>query len=454
MTVKNYRRLRAFIFEPREHMNILVGENEAGKSTVLEAIGLALSGRVNGRWAGDEVNPFWFNRDAASAFFEDHAAGKEVKMPEIYIELYMRVGTPGAEKLRGNNNDLSEDCPGLKLRIKPDPDQAAEIAAYLAIKELPKLIPTELYVVEWKSFANETITRQPAGLGYTAINMGTARGTSQIDYKMRQLLRDFVTPAESVKIALDYRRARDSITEGTLKAVDERIALDGGAFGVGLQMDQSSSSHWESTVTPHIANIPFALLGQGKQVATRLSLAMSKKAATNQIVLIEEPEINLSHTSLQQLLGQISTLAGGRQLFVTTHSSFVLNRLGFSDLFFMTESALVAFDERLVAADTIKYFRLQSGYDTLRLVLAERTVVVEGPSDEMIFNAAFKAVKGVEPRERGVDVVALGTPWVNQWRFCVTTMEKRQNIGSLQPRTTWSQGKERCSLVLYLMAER
>ncbi|KAF0259789.1 hypothetical protein CMMCAS08_00010 [Clavibacter michiganensis subsp. michiganensis] len=390
-------------------MNILVGANEAGKSTVLESIALALSGRLNGKRASDELNPFWFNVKASNAFFDAHAAGQAPNLPEIDIELYLSVGTAGAERLRGINNTKAEDCPGLRLRVVPDPEQVTEISTYLAERGLPRLIPTDLYIIEWRSFANEILTRQPIGLGHTAINIGATRGSSQIDYKLRQLLHDFVTPAESVQIALQYRRARASITDGVLKDVDRRIAEDGGAFGVGLQMDQSANSHWETTVTPHIDNIPFALLGQGKQIATRVALAMSKATDRNQIVLIEEPEMNLTHSSLQVLLSQITTLANGRQLFVTTHSSFVLNRLGFDDLFLLGENGLQSLSAETVSTETIRYFQLQSGFDTLRLVLAEQTVIVEGPSDEMVFNAAFMTVHGFEPREVGIDVVALGT---------------------------------------------
>ncbi|MDK4268487.1 ATP-binding protein [Corynebacterium sp. KPL2850] len=39
-------------------------ENEAGKSTLLEATTLALTGRVHGLSAAEYLNLYWFNRDA------------------------------------------------------------------------------------------------------------------------------------------------------------------------------------------------------------------------------------------------------------------------------------------------------------------------------------------------------------------------------------------------------
>ncbi|GAF46483.1 AAA family ATPase [Rhodococcus wratislaviensis] len=74
---------------PHPRFNILVGENEAGKSTLLEAIGLALTGRVNGRAAAEELNPFWFNQENVGEFFRDRQSGKPVAPPEIRIEIFL-----------------------------------------------------------------------------------------------------------------------------------------------------------------------------------------------------------------------------------------------------------------------------------------------------------------------------------------------------------------------------
>jgi putative ATP-dependent endonuclease of the OLD family len=43
-------------------LNIIVGNNEAGKSTILEAIHLALSGMLNGRYLKNELSQYIFNK--------------------------------------------------------------------------------------------------------------------------------------------------------------------------------------------------------------------------------------------------------------------------------------------------------------------------------------------------------------------------------------------------------
>jgi len=49
IVVRGYRLFQNFELEPDKGLNIIVGGNEAGKSTLLEAISIGLTGRANGR---------------------------------------------------------------------------------------------------------------------------------------------------------------------------------------------------------------------------------------------------------------------------------------------------------------------------------------------------------------------------------------------------------------------
>jgi DNA repair exonuclease SbcCD ATPase subunit len=48
LLIKNYRTFRDFKLEFSSGVNIIVGDNDAGKSTLLEAINLALTFRLHG----------------------------------------------------------------------------------------------------------------------------------------------------------------------------------------------------------------------------------------------------------------------------------------------------------------------------------------------------------------------------------------------------------------------
>ncbi|MDQ0421126.1 putative ATP-dependent endonuclease of OLD family [Peteryoungia aggregata LMG 23059] len=84
-----------------------------------------------------------------------------------------------------------------------------------------------------------------------------------------------------------------------------------------------------------------------------------------------------------------------------------MNKLGVdSVLMFMNGNAtkLAALD-----TETRDYFLKLPGYDTLRLVLSKRAILVEGPSDELIVQKAFHRRHGKLPIEAGVDVISVSS---------------------------------------------
>jgi hypothetical protein len=62
-----------------------------------------------------------------------------------------------------------------------------------------------------------------------------------------------------------------------------------------------------------------------------------------------------------------------------------------------------------LSSPTTNYFMKLPGYDTLRLLLSARTILVEGPSDELIVQKAYREVHGKLPLDDGVDVIAVGS---------------------------------------------
>ena len=406
--VRNYRTFNTLDLKPKDGMNIIVGNNDAGKSTLLEAISLVLNGRLNGRWIGDELNPYWFNTEVVRDFFDAYNKGEEVMPPSILIELYFgKEDQP--QKLRGKNNSFSLDCPGVSLSVEPDPEYSTQIQAYLQ-GDHPPLLPVEYYKINWKGFDGNALNKRPMELKTAIIDGRTIRSTRGIDIQTRQLLSDYIDGKDSADISVAYRQAKYQLTETMLKQVNQQIqegTRDIHSHELGLQLDQSSSANWESAIIPHIDSVPFSMAGQGQQVLMKLALALKSSEEKSNFVIIEEPENHLSHTSLTGVVNLIDRLSSGRQTFIATHSSYVLNRLGLDRLILIHKGQTAKFDN--LSADTIEYFKKQSGYDTLRLVLARKLVIVEGPTDEMLFNRAYFDSSGKYPIDDEIDVVTQGT---------------------------------------------
>lgn len=406
--IHGYRIYDEFILEPNQRLNLIVGANEAGKSTLMEAIALALTGRISSRYASEELNPYWFNTSIVNDFLSRLNSGEHAQLPEIRIELFLEDCAELQRLCGAINTDVPTiACPGVTMRVFPNPDYAAELEEWA--KDPSHLLPVEYYTIDWRSFADEKITSRPRQLSTAVIDSRTIRTFSGIDYHLRQILGDHLKPAERAAISLAYRRVKASMSETTLSDVNNRIGELHAALHdrpMALAMDQSARTSWEGAVIPHVDDVPLSMSGQGQQAAIKISLAMSRHSETTNFVMVEEPENHLTHTSLTTLLSRIDSLANDeQQLFVTTHSSFVLNRLGLDALL------LVGNNQRCKISDlnpkTVSYFQKLPGYDTLRMVLASKVVLVEGPSDEIIFERIFSDIHGKQPMECGIDVLSM-----------------------------------------------
>jgi len=114
--IHGYRIYKDFTFEPNKKFNLIAGANESGKSTLMEAIALALTGRINGRTASEELNPYWFNTELVEEFVKQCAAGKKVPWPKIHIELFFENCNNLQQFCGAINTDIPTNaCPGVAM---------------------------------------------------------------------------------------------------------------------------------------------------------------------------------------------------------------------------------------------------------------------------------------------------------------------------------------------------
>ena len=81
--IQNFKTLRNFEITLNKELNIIVGDNEAGKSTLLEAINLVLTGQLNGRNINYEISPFLFSKSVVDDYLTKLKAGSNPALPTI-----------------------------------------------------------------------------------------------------------------------------------------------------------------------------------------------------------------------------------------------------------------------------------------------------------------------------------------------------------------------------------
>ena len=121
---------------------------------------------------------------------------------------------------------------------------------------------------------------------------------------------------------------------------------------------------------------------------------------------MEEPENHLSYSKLNELIAAIKEHCKEKQIIISTHSSFVANKLGLKSLILLHDRKTLRLHD--LSPSTIDYFEKLSGYDTLRLLLCQKAILVEGDSDELVVQKAYLKKYGKLPIEDGVDVIAVG----------------------------------------------
>jgi len=410
--IRNYRALRSTDIRFDDDVNIIVGDNESGKSTLLEAINLALRSQINRRPAAYELHPYLFNRDAVAEFIVAHRAGEPIPPPEILVELYFRESAAVAEFKGSNNSERDDNAHGISFVIRLDEENCGEeYRAYVADGDALNDIPIEYYKIEWRSFAwGPNLTPQAVPIKSALIDPSAISNTYSANKYVLEIVRDYLTKAQQVDLALSYRQMRDEFqSDERIRAINTDLAGKTGIVSdktLSVAMDTTTRASWETGVLPHLNEIPLTLVGKGEQNSVKIKLAIEAAEACD-VFLMEEPENHLSHANLGRLVKHVADKCAGKQLIVSTHSSFVLNKLGVENVLMFDGTTGVTLDD--LPADTKSYFKRLPGHNTLRMILAKRTILVEGPSDELIVQKGFQQTHGTLPLQKSVEVISVGT---------------------------------------------
>lgn len=420
--IKNFKCFDGwFEVDLNQGVNIIVGNNEAGKSTLLEAIHLCLTGVLNGKYLRNELSPYLFNRKVEREYLESIGTKNPLQPPDIQIELYLAGDKDVLEDLRGNKNSEKNDkLSGLLFTIEFDKKYDGPYTELLKTNEINS-IPLEFYQVQWFEFSRQAATARTVPIKSALINSASTRVQSGSDMYISRIVREFLDEKERVAVSQAHRKLKDAFKkDGHVDAINKRLAEAAkiSRKNVSISVDMSSHNAWENSLMTYIEDVPFHYIGKGEQciVKTRLALS-SKKNSEATVLLIEEPENHLSHSKLNQLISDISTDNSGKQVIITTHSSFVANKLGLEHLILLREAKVT----RIKDLDASDFFHKLPGYDTLRLVLSQKSILVEGDADELVVQRAYMDANGGKlPIDDEIDVISVGLSFLRFLELATT----------------------------------
>lgn len=389
----------------------MIGNNGAGKSTLLEAIHLALTGSINGKPIFYELSPYIFNRKIVNQFIEEVKVDNKITPPETKIELYFSESEDSdLNELMGIENSENTDLPGFVFSIKFNERYREEYQQYIGNENFIH-IPTEYYTVEWKSFAGATITTRSIPIKSHLIDSTTTSLAASSQKYIMKIISDVLDEKQKANLAVLYRGYKEKFGEDpNIASINEvlnekkNLMLDD-TRNLSISLDVTQKANWESAIAAFLDNIPFDYIGKGEQNVIKTTLSIGNRKPERNLILIEEPESHLSFSNMRILLDKIISECSDQQLLITTHSSYVLNKMAMENVILLGENRSGKLNQ--LPKDTRDYFQKLPNYDTLRFILSKRVILVEGPADDLIIQKAYHQKYNKLPLDDGVDVISV-----------------------------------------------
>jgi len=389
----NFKRFEQYAITFDPELNLLIGDNEAGKSSIMLAIDLVLSGsRSKVETCGLES---LFNAEAISGFLK---GSKRIEdLPKICVELYL--SEQDNYELCGKDNSLERICDELYLLCEPDLQLSREIADVL--KQDAANFPFEFYTISFKTFSGGSYS------GYSRYLRHVFIDNSQInsEYAMREYVRSVyhinAKGSEKHIHQNEYRKHKDNFKTNVLNGLNGR--LDTYSFAI----KSNSKANLETDLTLMEDEITIENKGKGRQCFIKTEFALSKGSEKADIVMIEEPENHLSHHHMKLLITKISN-ARQIQLFVTTHNTLVSTRLDLRKSILIHRNGTKPLVLKELPEPTAKFFIKAPDNNIVEYILSQKVILVEGDAEYLLMNAFFKDVTGNDLDSSGIHVISVG----------------------------------------------
>lgn len=297
LKIINYKLFQNITIEMNDDINIFVGENDSGKTTILEALSMVLTGKINGGSIMNRLNLDWFNATVRTEFKQAIENGQTPELPTIEIEAYFSGVTDeqiAIKNFKGTNNSLHEDIEGVKLEIVFDCQYATAYKQLLAEHKI-KDIPVEYYKVNFRSFANpdyyvSTTSKKVACIDTTKKDYGPV-----LNRFVSSSINEYLTEEDMTELRHAYRSNRHEFTGNQAvirlnQKLQESHSFDGKKISINLR--ESGIDEWKSDMSVSLDGIPLENSGFGTQNMFKAELFLLQNTDVD-ILIIEEPETNL-----------------------------------------------------------------------------------------------------------------------------------------------------------------
>ncbi|MFR0899621.1 MAG: ATP-dependent nuclease [Anaerobutyricum sp.] len=388
--IEGFKKFISLNVEFNEHMNILVGENEAGKSTILDAIKTVLNQQY--RNADKSILRDLFNTQMVSTF-EANPCVKTLPRILIEVELALDPKTKNADYFYGEVYGLlkkQDEKFGIRFECKYD--ELLGTGMEQSIQE--GKIPYEYYALSWMTFANNPYQMIRRPLQFLAIDTTSSAVAPSFNYYNRTLFTSKYNEQTRAKAKNDFRTKlieAFAATELPELGSDRKFGID------------TKKVVLETVLSVYEGEIALENRGSGMESLIKTEIALEKSNGLD-VILMEEPENHLSFTTLRKMLEGISEKQKNSQLIVATHNSMIASRLNLNNVLWITESGVKSLSG--VNEKVANFFVRADDNGFLQLLLSKRVFLVEGATEFLLLPHFYQQLTGKSIEDDGISVIS------------------------------------------------
>ncbi|CAG9228584.1 ATP-dependent endonuclease [Paraburkholderia sabiae] len=395
LILRNFKRYKTLEIEFDAELNILIGGNEAGKSSVLQALDLVMSA------SRSKVESIGLESLFNAACIEEFMRGKRPveKLPTMVIEAHLEGFTD--HELNGKNHDKRDvAADGIRLICEPVEEYTEHIGEIL--KDPNSSFPFEYYSIRFLTFGGFPVHPYKKPLKHLLIDSSLINN----EYATREYTRSMYLANASVlernRHGLEYRNAKTKFCDDVLIDINDKLP----DYKFGVRSNPKASIETDIMITE--GDIPIDSKGKGRQCFIKIEFALRDREHTLDVILLEEPENHLSHVHTRKLVDRISH-ATKKQIFVATHSSMICTRLNLRKAIILNETDPARPTSlKGLPADTAAFFMKAPDNNVLELALCKKAILVEGDAEFILMEALYKKhASGGSLDKDGVHVISV-----------------------------------------------
>lgn len=449
IAIQNFRGIRSAELVLPDHA-VLIGDNNTGKSSVLEAIDLVLGpDRLSRRPPVDEHDFYQGKYLTAQATGEGVEAsavdGAVDAAPRIIIDVTITDLSEEQQARFGDNIEWLKTSAGA-FYDEPDPAgvDAADIVAALRVTFIGKYDADE-DDFEGNTYFTRSIAesesptpfskkdKQKCGFLFlrslrTGSRALSLEHGSLLDIILRlkeirpQMWEDTISTLASFDVASDPKIGISGVLESINRSLKKYVPREWGAKP-HLKVSSLTREHLRKVVTAFIATgdgdhaAPF--FRQGTGTINMLVLAMLSQIAEdkqNVIFAMEEAETAIPPYAQKRIVHELRKLSA--QSIFTSHSPYVLEEFGLAETVILSRSAEGELTQASIALpDSVKHKRYRQEFRTrfCEGLLSRRVLIAEGATEASCFPVAARRLAELDPNKYaslealGICVIDAGT---------------------------------------------